>query len=119
VLPGHKEPVNAIALSANGRVMATRSPGDFLRLWDTLAGKKLCQIEKPVDEKHRSPAVAVSPDGRTVAWANADDRTIRVVDVATGAEHHRLGPDSIYHFTFVADGKTLATTDGRSIRLWG
>ncbi|MFJ9345180.1 hypothetical protein [Streptomyces sp. NPDC101237] len=69
-------------------------------------------------------ALAMSPDGRTVA-ADYDDRTVQLLDITDPARPRRLGPPLRGHtgyvnaLVFSPDGRTLASgsADG-TVRLW-
>jgi WD40 repeat protein len=106
--------VTALALSADGKVVASGDHGAVL-LWDAATGKRI----------RRMPAVglvysvALSADGRYLASASQDK--IELWDVATGAElwpgqGHR---DRLYAVAFSPDGKLLATGGyDRAVILW-
>jgi hypothetical protein len=64
---------------------------------------------------------AFTPDGRTLATAHQNERLLRLWDVTTGRERHRLAghPDAIASMALSPDGNTLASGgyDGTLI-LW-
>ncbi|MDC0739728.1 WD40 repeat domain-containing serine/threonine protein kinase [Polyangium mundeleinium] len=64
-------------------------------------------------------AVAVAPDGRTIATAS-DDRTVRVWDLETGTHKVLSGHgDEVWVAAFSPDGKLLATGGkDKSVRIW-
>jgi hypothetical protein len=71
---------------------------------------------------HTAPVrcVAFSPDGR-LALSGSDDRSVRLWDVAGGAELHRFDghTDVVAAVTFAPDGRRAASAGGdRTIRLW-
>src|SRR5262245_25913009 len=77
---GHTDPVNALALSPDGRFLVSGSEDLTLKIWDTATGNVLRTLsghEKPV------LAAAISPDGKLIASGSAD-QTVRVWDVVTG-----------------------------------
>ena len=97
--------VSAIALSPDGRVLATASVDSIARLRDARTGRLLHQLAG-----HTKPltAVAFSPDGRAVATASYD-KDVRVWDAASGTQIHLLRR----HFGVVSD--VAFSPDGRWI----
>src|SRR5205807_2268202 len=72
-------------------------------------------------------AVALSPDGRTLAVGGSAADSVRLWDVVTGKERRELAggrpslpsensPDT--SLVFAAGGKVLAAAHGKTIRLW-
>ncbi len=114
---------NGLAISPDGRLLATAGPDNTCRLTDISDPHRPSPLSTLTG--HISPvnSVAFGPDGRTVATAS-DDRSVRLWDVsdprhpvflATVSGH--LGP--VQSVAFAPDGRTLATAsvDGTA-RLW-
>ena len=66
-------------------------------------------------------AVALAPDGRTLASVSGD-RTLHVWDLVTGQERHRLAPagQKVFALAFGPDSQPRAATcgDDAAVRLW-
>jgi WD40 repeat protein len=125
-LAGHGGPILALAVSADGTLLAsaggivrhgTEASDDYaIRLWDLTTGEALGQVG---DHQGTVGCVRFSPDGRTLASASMD-HTVRLWDLATGTEIRRLGNVLDTRFlAFSPDGKILATAAAdRAIHLW-
>jgi WD40 repeat protein len=106
---------HALAFTPDGRTLVTTGGRSTVRLWDVTTGKERWQTRLPGTMAY---AVAVSPDGRTLA---AGDNVIHLWNLETGRELlPRQGHQSA--LTAVAaspDGRTIATAGhDRTIRLW-
>ena len=117
---GHRLGVNSVALSPDGRTLATASADGTVRLWNVARRTPLGQ---PLSG-HRAAvwSVAFSPDGRTLASAGADG-TVILWNVARQAPR---GPPLRGHVgevtavAFSPDGQTLASAGAdETVRLWG
>ncbi len=122
---GHQGSVHSAALSADGRVLVTRSIDQTLRVWDTTTGRQLHQLPAPTNREPtgetQASSVDISPDGKTLAWIGwykNNDLSIHICDVATGKERLSLRGDerAIYRVAFSPDGRTLASVN--PVRLW-
>ena len=118
-LVGHSAPVEAVAFSADGRMMATSGADRSVRLWDTRTQRPL---GSPLTgHTDRVYAVAFSADGRLLASAGAD-RTVRLWDVGT---RRPIGTPLTGHeevvdrLAFTLDGDALASASWDGVtRLW-
>jgi WD40 repeat protein len=103
----HPEHVNSVALSPDGKLLATAGLGKTISVWDVVTGK-----EKSAFVAHQGGVytVAFSPDGKSIASCGGD-KTARVWDAATGKEQLVLaGHDrEVEYVVFSPDGKMLAT----------
>jgi RNA polymerase sigma factor (sigma-70 family) len=118
----------SLAFSADGKKLAIAECSDSTaRVWDVETGKQLATFS---NYPNRVVAAAFSPDGKTLAGANAGkDPNVKLWDVATGKERFTLkGPTCADHsLAFSPDGKVLAVageddrigrTTASVVRLW-
>ena len=101
-LPPQQEPVNAVAFSPDGKLLAIGT-GDWrtenfgeVELWDPASGKHISNAwHSPRDVK----ALAFSPDGKRLAIAHTPARTaggagaVAIVGVLTSAPYAKLNND--------------------------
>lgn len=110
-------PVLALALSANGQILAGACGGGGSVLWDVGTGAELRRGRAHTGDAR---AVAISSDGRMLASAGGDS-TVVAEDVASGRTLVSLSADlgPLQAVAFGSDGHTLATAsrDGR-VLLW-
>lgn len=116
-LLSHDSPIDAAALSPDGKRILTGGDDATARLWDAKTGEP---IGLPLHHPSTVFAVAFSPDGKTLA-TGGHDGTARLWDADTGRPRGRPLSHSgeVFAVAFSPDGKTLATggADGTA-RLW-
>jgi WD40 repeat protein len=101
----HRERVTALALSPDGRTLASAGNYDGVRLWDVASGKEVRWLADPnawVD------FLVFSADGRTLASGGVDG-VIRLWEVATGTERSRFAGHrgAVGCGAFSPDGRTF------------
>ncbi len=120
-LKGHRGAVNALAFTADGKLLAAAAgePALFgeVRLWNVAEGSLVRTFEGHKDALY---SVAISPDGKTLATGSYDQK-IKLWELATGKELHTLSAHNgaIFDLAFRPDGKILASASGdRTVKLW-
>jgi WD40 repeat protein len=109
--------VEALALSSDGRALATAGPSGVVQLWDLSSRTKLREF------RHRGSGVgpmAFSPDGKTLVGGTIDGR-LHFWNVASGSEIAALAAhvSSCRSISFSPDGRCLATAEvADMIKVW-
>ena len=120
-LDAHHGPVDLVAFSADGNVLATSGISDGqLHLWEIPSGRHIASFPVRTKPAHRweEEAAALSHDGRRVATL-VDANTVVVWDAATGAELARCQHEhTVLTVVFSPDGSLVAAGDERETVLW-
>ena len=106
-----------VALSPDGKTVASMDWGNTMRLWDAETGELKDTLTGHTDGVY---SVAFSPDGRTLA-SGSGDTTVVLWDTVTGEQKGTLTghTDRIWSVTFSPDGRTLASgSEDNTVRLW-
>jgi len=110
-------PVEALALSPDGRIAALGSKDEEVHVFDAETGAAMRALR---GHSKAVEGVAFSPDGSLLASGSVD-RSVRLWDVATGAERARLSghASTVRGLSFSPDGQRLVTgsSDG-TLREW-
>ncbi|MDE2887843.1 MAG: hypothetical protein OXR72_06480 [Gemmatimonadota bacterium] len=115
-LEGHTHWVFNVLFSPDGRVVASGSYDNTMRLWDVATGEALNTLSHP----SAINSVSFSPDGTTVA-SGADDNNVHLWNVATGERITTLPghTNPVRSVVFSPDGSTLASgSDDNTVKLW-
>jgi WD40 repeat protein/uncharacterized caspase-like protein len=116
----HAKPVQAIAFSPDGELIATGSDDKTIRLWRVDTGQAVATL--PHEEI--LSGIAFSDDGRKIAAVQYIDEEVILWSLPTrrrtGVLRH---DDSVHAAVFSPDGRLVATAqsfidDGRQIKIW-
>lgn len=115
----HTAAIRRIGVDAAERYLVTASEDKTARVWELATGKLLRVLRPPIGEGDEGKlyAVALSPDGRTVAlggWTGpaGQDENIYLYERESGRMVRRVAglPNVINHLVYSPDGRWLAAT---------
>ncbi|KAM6504757.1 hypothetical protein FSOLCH5_015252 [Fusarium solani] len=116
-LEGHGHWVRSIAFSPDGKLIASGSGDETIKVWDAATGEVRHTLQS---HGHWVRSIAFSPDGKLIASATADT-TIKVWDTAKGEVKRTLEGHGhwVRSVAFSPDGKLIATGSwDRTIKVW-
>jgi WD40 repeat protein len=115
-LQGHKEMVNAVAFTHDGKILASGSQDKTIRLWDTDMAKELAVLKGHTGAVN---SLVFTKDGKTLI-SGSYDRTIKIWDVEKRKELKTLKaePDAIWAIALTPDEKTIAAATYGDVKLW-
>jgi RNA polymerase sigma factor (sigma-70 family) len=110
----HEGPVQALAVTPDGKALATACEYGGIRLWDLAGGRLLASLPEAVGPGHR---LAFSPDGKVLATVNRQDFRITLWSRGAGwdvpaAHGQRIlwgHQDRVGALGFSADGAKLTS----------
>lgn len=114
---GHKGWISEVVFAPNGKMLATASNDQSIKLWD-LTVEETLNIK---NDGHRGwvNILAFSPKGTLLASA-AHDNTLQLWDVSMASSEGMLGKHDawINDLAFSPDGRLLASAGDKTIKIW-
>jgi WD40 repeat protein len=110
--------IRSLALSPDGRSLATGGQDGSVRLWDLATGRQRFAVRAHVMSE---TSLAFSDDGRILVSASDCDRVARLWDAATGRALGALRGHTapVQAVVFAPGGRVLATAGAdETVRLW-
>lgn len=116
-LSGHIYGVNSVAISPDGKTIASGSIDKQIKIWDLTTGKLIRTLS---GHDREIWSVSISPDGKLLA-SSSGDKTIKVWNLQTGELLKTLSGhlDRAIAVVFSPDAKLLASSSlDNTIRIW-
>ena len=118
-LTGHKDKVNSVVFSPNGRLLVSGSEDSTIKIWDVSQSQNI-ESREPVTVRMPAPVsmVVFHPDGQLLATSG---RHATLLDISNQTEIGTLRHDSwVWIVDFSRDGRYLATDDGTgtAVKVW-
>jgi WD40 repeat protein len=114
----HSDWVESLAISPDGRLLASASVDKSLKLWKLPEG---AHYKTLTGHTTYVSAVATSPDGRLLASGSGSaENTIKLWSLPDGALLKTLAghTSGVYALAISPDGRLLASGGGRTMELW-
>ncbi|MEZ2278032.1 MAG: AAA-like domain-containing protein [Microcoleus sp.] len=116
-LEGHSNSVNSVAFSPDGKILASVSDDNTIKLWHMESQTPIATL---TGHSNSVRSVAFSPDGLTLASASSDN-TIKLWHLESQKPITTLTghSNSVWSIAFSPDGLTLASASSdKTIKLW-
>jgi RNA polymerase sigma factor (sigma-70 family) len=118
----HGGRIYSLALSPDGRTLASRGLDGRICLWQLASGKEVACFRLAAAGDWND-TVAFSPDGKYLATATGEPggtSHVGILEIATGrkALRIRVRDGKVTAVAFAPDGQTLAGACGKTVRLW-
>ncbi len=105
-----------IVFSPDGTLLASGGKDNTVKLWDVETWQNINTFTHKHTDRTTIYSIAFSPDGKMIA-SGSGDFTIKLWDVIKGTEITEIHGRT-RGLTFSPDGKTLAWSLGKQIKLW-
>lgn len=116
-LVGHSDEVNTVAVSRDGKTIASGSDDKTVKLWQLYGGNEIRTLKGHSDLIY---SVAISPDGKTLV-SGSKDNTVKVWNLKTGKQLLNLtGHKALINSVAIsADNQNIASGSyDNTIKIW-
>ncbi|MEH2300139.1 MAG: serine/threonine-protein kinase [Nostoc sp.] len=116
-LQGHGNSVLSVAISPDGKTIASSGGDRTIKLWNLATGKAISLLN---GHSQQVNVVVISPDGKTLV-SGSDDNTIKIWNLTTRKQIRTLQghSDSVHALAISADSETLVSgSDDNTIKIW-
>ncbi|MEH1825288.1 MAG: serine/threonine-protein kinase [Nostoc sp.] len=116
-LQAHENSVLSVAISPDGKTIASSGDNSTIKLWNLATGKQISSLNGHFQQVN---VVVISPDGKILVSAS-DDNTIKIWNLTTRKQIRTLmgHSDSVHALAISADSETLVTgSDDNTIKIW-
>ncbi|MGA2640505.1 MAG: WD40 repeat domain-containing protein, partial [Spirochaetia bacterium] len=112
---GHTEPVQAVIPSSNGAFLVSAGADRRIKLWELSGFREIRSFDY-----HKSTilSIALSPDGRMLASADADRKLFLLRDYARDPALRLATNAQVKALSFTNDGHLLVALDAEGIVTW-
>ncbi len=113
-LEGHGNIIFCLALSPDGKTLASGSHDRTARLWDLATGKETKQVEHEGNANTRGVHQVIFLDQGKKLLSVAGDKAVRVLDLGTGKSEKTFDAPEFANWNFLVaqDGKTAVQRKG-------
>ncbi len=111
------EAIASAAIAPDETLLAAGLTNGTIVLWERATGREVRRVN---GHPGGVPAMAFTPDGRTLATSSGSDRALKFWDVAIGNEllSLRTQPGRLLGLAFAPGGDLLATGEPDGVRIW-
>ncbi len=113
-LKGHTDIISCLAISSDGKKIATGSYDFTAKIWNANTGDEIATL------KHEGPVrhLAISPDGLHIITVENNDRIVNVWDMKGSKICTLVGFFETAFLFFLADNHIITGSKGGKIKIW-
>ncbi|MDJ1180224.1 hypothetical protein PJF56_15275 [Roseofilum sp. BLCC_M91] len=123
-IDSQKEPINAIAMSPKGQLLASNGTEGTVKLWELPNGSLSRTLNAHQDRRgsYAVSAIALSPDGKLLASASRSDNSLKLWHLENNQQRQiesQEGLQGVVTLAISSEYKILATgSRDRTVKLW-